>query len=219
MIVWFVASWHTADQASTSRKGSSTTQPGHGIRKIIDLYHDLPNLVEKANKHLSNIPQSEREEMDNLEFTGLSKEAIEDELQEYVVCLWLIWVHATYMWHVTPWNTSCRHCHTALKLLNMLVPNFESRADMTDNLEFFCAPVCVLFYISSCHCQATVSRRFQFGFCILMPVQLVPLRTYRLKRLSWSITWYVRWFRSRARSCDGMGGFRSHDRSGDLVTW
>jgi len=42
--------------------------------------------VEKANKHLSNIPQSEREEMDNLEFTGLSKEAIEDELQEYV-CL------------------------------------------------------------------------------------------------------------------------------------
>jgi hypothetical protein len=31
----------------------------------------------------------------------------------------------------------------------MLVPNFESRADATDNLEFFCAPVCVLFYISS----------------------------------------------------------------------
>jgi hypothetical protein len=43
--------------------------------------------VEKANKHLSNILQSEREEMDNLEFAGLSKEAIEDELQEYVVCL------------------------------------------------------------------------------------------------------------------------------------
>jgi hypothetical protein len=70
----------------TSRKGSSATQPGRGICKIIDLYHDLPDLVEKANKHLSNIPQSEREEMDNLEFAGLSKEAIEDELQEYV-CL------------------------------------------------------------------------------------------------------------------------------------
>ena len=87
--------------------------------------------------------------MDNLEFTGLLKEAIEDKLQEYVVCLWLIRVHVTYMWHVTPWNTSHRRCHTALKLLNMLVPNFESRADVTDNLEFFCAPVCVLFYISS----------------------------------------------------------------------
>jgi hypothetical protein len=31
----------------------------------------------------------------------------------------------------------------------MLVPNFKSRADATDNLKFFYAPVCVLFYISS----------------------------------------------------------------------
>jgi hypothetical protein len=35
-----------------------------------------------------------------------------------------------------------------------------------------------------CHRQATVSRHFQIGFCILTPVQLVPLRTYCLKRLS-----------------------------------
>jgi hypothetical protein len=69
-----------------SRKGSSPTQPGWGICKIIDLYHNLPNLVEKANKHLTNVPQSEREKMDNIEFTGLSKEAIEDEHKEYV-CL------------------------------------------------------------------------------------------------------------------------------------
>jgi hypothetical protein len=34
---------------------------------------------------------------------------------------------------------------------------------------------------SLCHCQATVSRRFQIGFCILMPVRLVLLRTYHLK--------------------------------------
>jgi hypothetical protein len=40
----------------------------------------------------------------------------------------------------------------------------------------------------TCHRQATVSRRFQFRFCVLTPVQLVPLRTYRLKRLSRSIT-------------------------------
>jgi hypothetical protein len=39
-----------------------------------------------------------------------------------------------------------------------------------------------------CHRQATVSHRFQIGFCILMPVRLVPLRTYRLKRLSRGIT-------------------------------
>jgi hypothetical protein len=43
-------------------------------------------------------------------------------------------------------------------------------------------------HVSDCHRQATVSRRFQFGFCILTPVRLVPLRTYRLKRLSRSIT-------------------------------
>ena len=32
-----------------------------------------------------------------------------------------------------------------------------------------------------CHRQAMVLCRFQFGFCILTPVWLVPLRTYRLK--------------------------------------
>jgi len=75
-----------------NRKGSSPTQPGQGIRKIVDLYHDLPDLVEKANKHLLNIWQSKREEMDNIEFAGMSEEAIEDEHKEYVplVCLSLI---------------------------------------------------------------------------------------------------------------------------------
>ena len=72
-----------------NRKGSSPTQPGWGIRKIIDLYHDLPDLVEKANKHLPNIPQSEMEEMDKIEFAGLSEESIEEERKEYV-CLGLI---------------------------------------------------------------------------------------------------------------------------------
>jgi len=50
----------------------------------VDLYHDLPNLVEKANKHLLNVMQSERDEMDKIEFAGLSDEAIEDERKEYV---------------------------------------------------------------------------------------------------------------------------------------
>jgi len=74
------------EHISTSRKGSSPTQPEQGICKIVDLYHDLPDLVEKANRHLPNIPQSEREEMDNIEFAGLTKEAIEDEHKEYI-CL------------------------------------------------------------------------------------------------------------------------------------
>jgi hypothetical protein len=83
------------DRVSTSRKGSSPTQPGRGIRKIVDLYHDLPDLVEKANKHSASIPQSEREEMDSIEFAGLSEEEIEDKHKEYVSVMRL--VHVTYM--------------------------------------------------------------------------------------------------------------------------
>jgi len=43
--------------------------------------------VEKANKNFLNIPQSERDEIDKIEFSGLSKEATEDEHKEYVSCL------------------------------------------------------------------------------------------------------------------------------------
>jgi hypothetical protein len=71
---------------STNRKGNSPTQPGWGIHKIIDLYHDLPDLVEKANKHLPNNLQSEMQENDKVEFSGMSEEAIEDECKEYVSC-------------------------------------------------------------------------------------------------------------------------------------
>ena len=71
---------------STNRKGNSPTQPGRGIRKIVDLYHDLPDLVEKANKHLPNNLQSEMQENDKVEFSGMSEEAIEDERKEYVSC-------------------------------------------------------------------------------------------------------------------------------------
>jgi hypothetical protein len=50
----------------------------------VDLYHDLPDLVEKANKHLPDVSQSERDENDKIEFAGFSDEAIEEECQEYV---------------------------------------------------------------------------------------------------------------------------------------
>ncbi len=36
-----------------------------------------------------------------------------------------------------------------LKLLNMLVPNFENNADAADNLDVFCALVCVPWYTTS----------------------------------------------------------------------
>jgi hypothetical protein len=39
-----------------------------------------------------------------------------------------------------------------------------------------------------CHRQVVVSRQVQIGFEFLTPVRLVPLRTYRLKRLSQDIT-------------------------------
>jgi hypothetical protein len=41
---------------------------------------------------------------------------------------------------------------------------------------------------AECHHQAIVLRHFQFRFCILMLVWLVPLRTYHLKQLSQMIT-------------------------------
>jgi hypothetical protein len=82
-ILWFVTKAQCHDD-STCRKASSPTQPGRGIRKIIDLYHDLPDLVEKAAKHMPNVIQSEIEELERLEFAGLSDDAIEEEHKEYV---------------------------------------------------------------------------------------------------------------------------------------
>jgi len=59
-----------------------------------------------------------------------------------------------------------------------------AEATRPENIEGFEMPIDK----RRCHHQATVSHRFQIGFRILMPVRLVPLRTYRLKRLSQVIT-------------------------------
>jgi len=40
--------------------------------------------VEKAGKHMLNIMQSKIEEMDRIEFAGLSDDVIEKECKEYV---------------------------------------------------------------------------------------------------------------------------------------
>lgn len=65
---------------------TSPTQPGRGIRKIVDLYHDLSDLLNKAKKHCSIVNELDPvmiEEMDKIDFAGMSDDEIEDERKEY----------------------------------------------------------------------------------------------------------------------------------------
>ena len=68
------------------KKPASATQPGQGIRKIIDLFHDLPELLDKADKHAMSLRLSPAEmaRIDNSELAGMTQDDIEDERQEYV---------------------------------------------------------------------------------------------------------------------------------------
>lgn len=64
----------------------SPTQPGRGIRKIVDLYHDLSDILGKARKlHIVlNERNPERiEEMNRIDFIGMSEDDIEEEQKEY----------------------------------------------------------------------------------------------------------------------------------------
>ena len=74
--------WHV-----TNRKAYSATQPGWGIRKIIDLFHDLPNLLYKANKHaeIEDLEPDELEERNRSDFLGMTQYQIDDERKEYVI--------------------------------------------------------------------------------------------------------------------------------------
>ena len=71
----------------SDRKTCSPTQPGRGIRKIIDLYHDLPGLLEKADKHAESqiLEPDELEKRDCSDFQGMTQEQIDDERQKYVI--------------------------------------------------------------------------------------------------------------------------------------
>jgi hypothetical protein len=65
---------------------TSPTQPGRGIRKIVDLYHDLSDLLSKANKHstiLNELNPATIEEMDKLDFVGMTDDEIDEEKKEY----------------------------------------------------------------------------------------------------------------------------------------
>jgi hypothetical protein len=67
-----------------NRKSNSQTQPGRGIRKVVDLFHDLVDLVGKAEKHIAvtELDPDELEEINNIDFLGLTEEEIDDELKE-----------------------------------------------------------------------------------------------------------------------------------------
>ena len=59
----------------------SPTQPGRGIRKIVDLYHDLTALLDKGGKHFSEATEDldQMEELNQTDFRGMTEEEIEDE--------------------------------------------------------------------------------------------------------------------------------------------
>ena len=65
--------------------GDSKTQQGRGIRKIVDLYHDLTELLDKAKKHstgLNELNPEVIEERDKIDFIGMSEDEIEEERKE-----------------------------------------------------------------------------------------------------------------------------------------
>jgi len=67
-----------------SSKKQSPTKPGRGIRKVADLYHDLSDLVIKANLHAGEIglDPSDIEDLDLVTFCGMTNEAIAAEKEE-----------------------------------------------------------------------------------------------------------------------------------------
>jgi hypothetical protein len=69
---------------------TSPTQPGRGIRKIVDLYHDLSELLNKAKKYsavLNELNPKVIEERDKIDFVGMSVDDIEEERKEYASSL------------------------------------------------------------------------------------------------------------------------------------
>ncbi|KAF8955095.1 hypothetical protein BDZ97DRAFT_1620698, partial [Flammula alnicola] len=105
-----------------SSKSDSATQPGRGIRKVVDLYHDLSDLLTKSDKHvaLTCLDSEELEELDVIDFFGMTPEEIEEERKDR------------------------KRCHTAVQLLNTLIPGFQDKAaqaDEADNLASYLAPL------------------------------------------------------------------------------
>ena len=64
---------------------TSPTQPGRGIRKIVDLYHDLTTLLDQARKQstMNGLSRERIEEMEREDFVGMTREEIEEARKEY----------------------------------------------------------------------------------------------------------------------------------------
>lgn len=85
MSVWFDAEQENqVIYTLMNRKHKSPTQPGRGIRKIVDLYHDLQVLVEKAGLHASRkvLDPEELKERDRLESVGFSEDEVKERRKE-----------------------------------------------------------------------------------------------------------------------------------------
>jgi hypothetical protein len=67
------------------RRKVSPTQPGRGIRKIVDLYHNVADLLQKAQQHSFVVNESNQEEMNETGFTGRTEDDLEEERKEYAV--------------------------------------------------------------------------------------------------------------------------------------
>jgi len=65
-------------------KGSSPTQPGRGIQKIVDLFHELSDLADKAGKYCALQTAPEMDSIDSQDFDGLTEKAINEEQKEYM---------------------------------------------------------------------------------------------------------------------------------------
>ena len=74
-----------AHHSSTNRKGPSPTQPGRGIRKIVDLFHELSDLADKAGKHCASDTAPEMDSINSQDFDGLTEADINEERKEYVI--------------------------------------------------------------------------------------------------------------------------------------
>jgi hypothetical protein len=64
---------------------TSPTQPGRGIRKIVDLYHDLSDLLNKAKKYsaaLNELNPEVIDKRDKIDFVGMSEDDVEEERKE-----------------------------------------------------------------------------------------------------------------------------------------
>jgi hypothetical protein len=68
-----------------NRKGSSPTQPGRGIRKIVDLFHELSDLVDRAGKYCASDLVPEMDLFDSQDFKGMTEEGIDEEQKEYII--------------------------------------------------------------------------------------------------------------------------------------